>query len=289
MRIIALETSIVVGAAVCAFAAASGAVSAATLIPLQQQRSTNGFVIVPPCGPDTSEIGGEQAAAFELFESVVVVDLTCKAASGSALSVQFSQILPQRLSADAEVASFASSTVPTVIHAIPSTLYEVTFQLDQAARFQMSGELTASGALPVVFGGAMVRLRHADGTTIFDHSLSPDATGTLISLNLDERGVLAAGTYTLHASAESVIDSMVPPGGSGDASFEFIFDIADFADLNGDGVVDGLDLGILMGNWSIPAGSPGCEGAVPCSADLNGDGVVDGLDLGMLLDAWTGA
>jgi len=47
------------------------------------------------------------------------------------------------------------------------------------------------------------------------------------------------------------------------------------ADLNGDGVVDGADLGILLKNW----GGSGI-------ADLNGDGVVDGADLGILLASW---
>jgi hypothetical protein len=48
-------------------------------------------------------------------------------------------------------------------------------------------------------------------------------------------------------------------------------------DLNGDGVVDGADLGILLSNWGP------CDG---CPADLNGDGVVDGADLGILLSNW---
>ena len=48
------------------------------------------------------------------------------------------------------------------------------------------------------------------------------------------------------------------------------------ADLNGDGAVDGVDLGILLGQW----GSPG-------TADFNDDGVVDGVDMGVLLGAWT--
>jgi len=49
------------------------------------------------------------------------------------------------------------------------------------------------------------------------------------------------------------------------------------ADLNGDGVVDGADLGALLSAW-------GGDGP----ADLNGDGVVDGADLGALLSAWGG-
>jgi hypothetical protein len=48
------------------------------------------------------------------------------------------------------------------------------------------------------------------------------------------------------------------------------------ADLNGDGVVDGADLGILLSAW----------GATGHPADLNRDGIVDGADLGMLLSAW---
>jgi len=47
------------------------------------------------------------------------------------------------------------------------------------------------------------------------------------------------------------------------------------ADLNSDGVVDGADLGALLGAW-------GGDGP----ADLNGDGAVDGADLGTLLGAW---
>lgn len=45
-------------------------------------------------------------------------------------------------------------------------------------------------------------------------------------------------------------------------------------DFNGDGVVDGSDLGLLLGDWG------GTE------FDLNDDGAVDGSDLGILLGAW---
>jgi hypothetical protein len=48
------------------------------------------------------------------------------------------------------------------------------------------------------------------------------------------------------------------------------------ADLNGDGGVDGTDLGLLLGAW----------GTANPAADLNDDGVVDGTDLGLLLGAW---
>lgn len=47
-------------------------------------------------------------------------------------------------------------------------------------------------------------------------------------------------------------------------------------DLDGNGVVDGADLALLLGAW----GSAGPLG------DLNADGVVDGADLGVLLGFW---
>jgi hypothetical protein len=51
------------------------------------------------------------------------------------------------------------------------------------------------------------------------------------------------------------------------------------ADLNCDRVVNGLDLGMLLGAWGPCAGAP-------CAGDINRDGTVNGLDLGALLGAW---
>jgi hypothetical protein len=47
-------------------------------------------------------------------------------------------------------------------------------------------------------------------------------------------------------------------------------------DLDGSGVIDGADLGTLLGAWGS-AGSP---------ADLDGDGTVGGADLGVMLGNW---
>lgn len=47
-------------------------------------------------------------------------------------------------------------------------------------------------------------------------------------------------------------------------------------DLDGDGDVDGADLGILLSQWQSSG-----------SADLDGNGVVDGADLGILLSNWS--
>jgi hypothetical protein len=50
------------------------------------------------------------------------------------------------------------------------------------------------------------------------------------------------------------------------------------ADTNGDGAINGMDLGLLLAGWN---------GGDPC-LDLNGDGVTDSADLGVLLAEWTG-
>ncbi len=51
-------------------------------------------------------------------------------------------------------------------------------------------------------------------------------------------------------------------------------------DLNGDGLVNGADLGLMLVAWG-PCGRD-------CIADLDGNGVVNGADLGLLLVDWTG-
>lgn len=58
-------------------------------------------------------------------------------------------------------------------------------------------------------------------------------------------------------------------------------------DVNGDGRVNGADLAAILGNWSVPPGSAGCGGQVPCPADINGDGRVDGQDLAAVLGNWS--
>ena len=52
-------------------------------------------------------------------------------------------------------------------------------------------------------------------------------------------------------------------------------------DLNGDGVVSGVDLGLwLIEEWRE------CSPTGPCIGDLDQDGKVGGRDLGVLLAAW---
>ncbi|MSR69546.1 MAG: hypothetical protein EXS17_04290 [Phycisphaerales bacterium] len=81
----------------------------------------------------------------------------------------------------------------------------------------------------------------------------------------DGSGLTAYNLWLLHGRSAPVdMDSMSMP-----------LTAANPADFNGDGLVNGVDLSILLGNW---AGSG--------QGDANGDGVVNGTDLSVLLASW---
>jgi hypothetical protein len=51
-------------------------------------------------------------------------------------------------------------------------------------------------------------------------------------------------------------------------------------DVSGDGVVNGIDLGVMLSSWGP------CVAGSCVTADLDGSGIVDGADLGVLLGSW---
>jgi len=82
----------------------------------------------------------------------------------------------------------------------------------------------------------------------------------------DTGGILADDWVTVNAAKMAYLQgSLAPMIGSSCAG-----------DLDGDGRVNGADLGELLGAW----------GSADPMADLNADGFVDGADLGELLGAW---
>ncbi|MBX3354414.1 MAG: hypothetical protein KF724_01800 [Phycisphaeraceae bacterium] len=52
------------------------------------------------------------------------------------------------------------------------------------------------------------------------------------------------------------------------------------SDVNGDGMIDAMDLTEILGRWGA-SDSKGCN-----TADVNGDGIVDGNDLAAVLGTW---
>jgi len=89
---------------------------------------------------------------------------------------------------------------------------------------------------------------------------------------------LPAGSYSATATV-ATSDENVPGATSAQVTVTLSATVGggNPADLNGDGVVNGADLGILLAAWGVAPGSP---------ADLDGDGVVNGADLGLLLSNW---
>ncbi len=89
-------------------------------------------------------------------------------------------------------------------------------------------------------------------------------------------GLSPVGTWTLIASDLIPIDA----GTLGNVCLELTTVALPScpADLDGNGVIGGADLAIVLGAWG-----PGCGG---CASDLNADGTVDAADLAILLGAW---
>jgi len=118
----------------------------------------------------------------------------------------------------------------------------------------------------------------------FDVVVEPDEPG-LVGMYRFEEG---AGTVVVDSSAAGSPDGTLVAGVAGNGEWVSAWRDPVLTapvrlqpeDLNGDGIVDAADLGILLESWGS------CPEDEACSADLNGDGVVDGADLGQLLAAW---
>lgn len=83
--------------------------------------------------------------------------------------------------------------------------------------------------------------------------------------------------------AISFVRISVPADGLFSVEIDAIVDVVaarPSPDLDGDGAVDGADLGLLLAAWGT---TPGTRGI----GDLDGSGLVDGGDLGILLAAWS--
>jgi len=101
------------------------------------------------------------------------------------------------------------------------------------------------------------------GSSIFDASRT-ESLGLGYDTSIDARDlVMLVGTTDGQSREVSIVYDLGP-------------DI--LGDLNMDGFVDGLDLGILLGNFNQVTDAAGGE--------LNGTPPVDGLDLGILLGGW---
>lgn len=89
-------------------------------------------------------------------------------------------------------------------------------------------------------------------------------------------GWLVQGNETTLKSVKK-FDTKEIPGGATSPKLTIVYTPPMPADLDHDGHVNAVDLGMLLGSW----GGPGV-------GDIDGSGVVNGSDLSFLLGAWTG-
>ncbi len=255
-----------------------------TIIPISQQRSVDSLVNAPLCEADFL-FDQAQAKAFEPFDYVASLIQQCDQASALVAAEQQSFINPNSLEAFGRALSQVSADGPKngpATHAIGSSSFNVTFEVNSTSRFVLDGIISAGNDSPDVemYLGTQVLLTGLGNETIFDHSLVVNHGDGADSQLLDEVGQLEPGIYTLAAFAFSAVDAPVPPNGDGSAIFNFTFGVFIQGDLDGDGIVGVSDLLILLASWGP------CDDCNDCPADIDGSCHVGVSDLLILLTNW---
>ncbi len=121
-----------------------------------------------------------------------------------------------------------------------------------------------------IVNGQPVSMVGDGGAALFGSGnvVSQSAVDNVEHLSIDG---LVPGSYLLSVSR------VTTTGFASIAALAWIVDVTAVpGDLNGDGIIDGADLGMLLSNW----GGTGM-------GDVDGSGTVDGADLGVLLSAWS--
>ncbi len=255
-----------------------------TIIPISQQRSVDSLVNAPLC--DGKFLFDQaQAKAFEPFDAVASSIHRCDQASALVAAEQQSFINPNSLAAFGRALSQVSADGPKnglATHALGSSSFNVTFEVNSTSRFVLDGIISAGNDSPDVemYLGTQVRLTGPGDETIFDHSLVVNQGDAPDSQLLDEVGQLEPGIYTLAAFAFSAVDAPVPPNGAGVAIFNFTFEVLIQGDLDGDGRVGVSDLLLLLASWGP------CDDCNDCPADIDGNCNVGVSDLLILLANW---
>ena len=155
---------------------------------------------------------------------------------------------------------------------------ETVYSYDQPRALVLDGKPVFMWVRSTAFGQSMASAWgfNTNGTAYWpaptDLRSAPGSTARLASLNYpDNNSAVVYWEDGAIGNTEIVGQRLNKNGALGNPA-------GNPADLDNSGVVDGTDLGILLGSWGPCAG---------CPADLNGDGVVDGTDLGLLLGSWS--
>jgi predicted outer membrane repeat protein len=131
--------------------------------------------------------------------------------------------------------------------------------------FIQNSSLNGGGAITVGFSVAL----DVTGCTIEENEAA--AGGGVLVLSGTEAQVTFTNSTICDNSADNVDGEHVDGGGN------TICVSGLDSDINGDGVVDGADLGLLLAAWNT----------TDATTDLNNDITTDGADLGILIANWT--
>ena len=115
-----------------------------------------------------------------------------------------------------------------------------------------------------------------------DLGLPVDYRGSVSVAALIQRVDGAVSNQVLPGLPAAASDPGIAPDFATIAGAQFVtVSLGRLGDLDGDGAVNGADLGMLLGKWGPVTADP-----ASAAADLDRNGTVDGADLGMLLGAW---
>lgn len=185
-------------------------------------------------------------------------------------------------SSTAQVTARATTTTTSTLY--KATFFKFTPTVTGRYTFSMCGAVNdtklAIGTACPITGQTFQSLAYNDDSCACTSGCGTSGTLTYASrINGTNSGIplnqdlLAGTTYYLLLGSFSTTSGAV----SGDLVIDGPPQVpACPGDLDGDGSVNGVDLGIILGNWDT---------ANPVS-DLNGDGATNGLDLGILLGGW---
>lgn len=232
----------------------------------------------------------ENGGGIFSFDSMALI-MDClfsgnSALSGGAMFSRSTSIYPPTLENCTFLRNHAESG--GAIHADTTDLMldECTFVLNEAVS---GGAMTNVQSNPSISNCSFVSNDAVDGGGLFNETnampivteceFMTNAASTGGAAIHNESGALSSIATTLFCGNDpnAIVGSWKDQGKN-----IFLYQCPLTPDINGDGLVNGNDLTILLGMWG-----PCSKDADPCSADLDGNSIVDGADLTILLANWT--
>ena len=177
------------------------------------------------------------------------------------------------------------------------TMYVRTLVVPAGATFNTGGRTifvqqqivsgSVIGTVVVVVPPTISTVSPTSGSTLGNTAITITGTNLTGATTVTVGGVPATNVVVVNSTSVTANTpagtagvkavAITTPGGTASLATGFTYVAPAIpGDVNGDGVVNGMDLAILLGAWgtSVPA------------ADLNHDGVINGSDLAILLGAW---